>query len=715
MTVGRIGALAVLAGAILPQTAWACSCAPINDAGFIHAGVGQLPSNARGALFLQPADSAASLVRIDGERYIYRGVPRLLPRSAFVITSDADQGPLPVEITALTLPGAAEGMATTQAFKFAHAADLAQFGDGSREMDGNAMLRAGRLIDISADMAAAPSLVRVGPVGGFKPGVKYTITYKGKSEQWLYPATVQHVIDKLPLDTAGPAYALVMDGPSQRRPIVTPEGGSCAGWTPAIVQDFHYVVPNSQKRYPKAIMYISAVRDDKVANARFDRLVYRPDNCSSPELGATARGNGAELVFEQCGPAPGKVSVRGWAGVLEVEDRLRPTAIAQVDFAKATGRSCAPFSMLKEALASRNQQRIEETLCAAPRLREGDVLPADLPAMTDLLAQATSGSSVAKGCAKGALSALVVAAPAYSKAYLEQVGKVLGAEIASPDKKVADAAWEPIYRLVNHMYETERREPNAPSGITALLRPMLPLLFKKLTTGTPEQAESAGFYIASLGGHAKSLGPALLAIAESGATAAGPAAHALTGIMPGDPRLHRILLRNAAIPSLRERAALDYNQVAGAIAFDKAVALLSEAARHGSEQAAGQLGLYGVKARAGAPGLIAMMERGAGKGHAALDALLLVTDAEPEVMAAFGKAIAAGPDGEMYDFTLEKLTQLKRKGRPLLPAIEKRMTRPMSADRKAVLGKLISSMELPRAQAQRALRRLARVKIVADH
>ncbi len=706
-----ISMLALVTLLSLPFGALACSCAFKEQAGFIHASVEHLPSNARGALFLQPKETAGVILRQHEGIVIYGAMPRVLPPSSFTITSSVDEGPIPVAVTPLRLPGAAEGMAAPRAFRFVRAADQARYGDGSRPMDWQAMLRAGKLIDITARIGAAPDLVRIGPAGGFKPGARYTITYKGKAGNWRYPAKVEHAIDSEPVDLAGAAYALVLDGPVQRRALPVPEGGSCSALMPMIVQDFHYVIPAAQSRYANAMMYFSAIRDAR-ANARFEQLEYTSSNCDVPALGATARGNGADMVTRQCSLTPGRVSIRGWAGLLEVEDRLTPTAQTEIDLDKATGSSCTKFGMLKEALASGDKERIEVAACSASQGQETPPAPGDLPATADLLTLAATGSDTARSCAKGALSALLISAPGHTSATLEQFGSLLASDMTSTDVHTARQARDTTETLVYRFAELAASDPQFAARSEKLLRPILPFLQQRLVSGTPQQTETAAFLIAGLGKDAAPLGPALLALAGGDGPPAGWAAHALTGIMPDDPRLHQILLRHAGIAALRNRAALDYSEVAGASDPTRAIALLAEAVRYGSAEAARKLESFGPSARSAVPALIGLLAKGGEAGNAAVSTLLTVAPADPEVLASFANSITARPEAQLYSSTLGRLAQLKKKGRALLPAIEERSKSPMSPGRKEALKEVVQSMGLPGAQARLIIAGLARAKTI---
>ncbi|WP_426106295.1 hypothetical protein [Massilia sp. TSP1-1-2] len=716
MTTYTMGALMMLAATMWPQAALACSCNFAEEAGFIHADMKQLPANACGALFLPTRPPQASILRAEGDFVIYSGVPRALSPSSFTMTSTLDKGPIPVRITRVTLPGAADGIAAPRAFRFASAADRARFRVSSRPLNWQAMLRAGRLIDISAAMQAATGLVRIGPTAGFKAGARYAIAYQGPSASWRYPAKVEHAIDAAPVTMTGADYALALDGRPERKMMARPAGGSCGYASAATVQDFHYVVPDGLKRYAGAILYFSAIRADggpTKASTPFAQLLYQSNACDVPKLGATARGNGADMILMPCDGAGGRVSIRGWAGMLEVEDTLRPSGITGVDFANPKGASCTGFGMLKQALASGNKERIAQAVCMTGHAQGGELSAGDVAAMPDLLklastTSAASASVSAKGCARAALATLFILAPAQSRAFVEPFGKLLAQDMVSSDAKLARDAEERAYALLNNLKSAS--DAAAPASANTLLRPILPALLAALTGGASAQSAQAGDMIATFGKDAAPLVPALLAAAQGDGVRAGHAAHALTGIIGDDPRLHQVLLRHAGVAALREQACLDYNDVAGATNPDKAIALLTEAARHGSGAAVDMLARHARKARSSTPVLIGLMEQGGESGRKALEALLVVADGEPAVLAAFARQIGAGPGKEPFSSTLEKLAVLKQEGRALLPAIEARMKTPVSTQRRAALKVLIVSMALPPARARSLLARVGQAK-----
>ena len=256
----------------------ACSCIHINEAGFIHADLKRLPSNARGALFLVP----------DAERD--RPAAGLTPES-FTITSDQQSGPLKAT---LSWPS------------------------------------------ITADGQAQRVLARVGPSAGFKPGARYTISYNGSFRAGRHPAKAEFIIDAAPLRPG--TYTLAVDGPPSSRLLeLSTNDGGCGAHEPAAVQPFRYVLPEGYDAYRSAMMYVSVSRS---GTTPFAAINYRPSLCSPRIPGATFPGEGRDLVYAKCATANPGVEIRGLAGLLEVEDRLQSTNVVQVDFSKAAGLSC---------------------------------------------------------------------------------------------------------------------------------------------------------------------------------------------------------------------------------------------------------------------------------------------------------------------------------------------------------------------------------------
>jgi hypothetical protein len=417
---------AVLAGITFSSTAWACSCGAFEPAGFVHADVTRLPSNARGALFIPPTDGLRVIGYYRDEAIIYAGAIQALSPASFVITSDTDQRSLRPQLTRLPLARDAEAPATERAFRFVRKADEARFEKRAPKAHWKDLLAAGTLIDISADVKAASDLLRVGPEGGFMPGSRYQIAYVGKeSGRWKHPAKTGFTIDKQAFQASEFDYALVADGAPLRRMLRLSSGrGSCTSQQSAIVQEFHYGMPSAAQPYQGAFLYFSEFRPVQPATrmpARFTPLLYQGDMCSDPAYGASARGEGRELMEVPCDSARGRTAIRGWTGLLEVEDQLHRATPIEVDFSKAATSSCTGFGMLKAALSEGDNKRIKDAVCALEgeephELRsaaDGPALAApaapaadELPAVEELQALALGPDPDTRVCADAAMALL---------------------------------------------------------------------------------------------------------------------------------------------------------------------------------------------------------------------------------------------------------------------------------------------------------------------
>jgi hypothetical protein len=303
------------------QTATACSCEGQEDAGFIHAKLQRLPANARGALFQLPYGSSMTL-----------------DAAAFTIVSDRHRKPLKAEISWPVL-------------------GIEQRGLLSERM-----------------------LARVGPVGGFQPGARYTITYKYLAPNSRYPARAEFTIDAAALKVG--AYHLTPAGSPARRLLALPAiGGTCSSNQAAVTADFAYRIPDNYAPYRSAMIYAS----EALGNDGSARLIaYSPSLCSPWRLDATTLRGGRDLLHARCEQPATPVAVRGHAGLLEVEDRLQPTNAVQIDLGKAPGQACTGDGMLNEAMANNDTARIKELACAIGN-EQRDVDRAPRPSLAALV------------------------------------------------------------------------------------------------------------------------------------------------------------------------------------------------------------------------------------------------------------------------------------------------------------------------------------------
>lgn len=338
----RIQYLLALCALLAMGNAWACSCMRQYNGGFIHADLDRLPSNARGALFQLPETNP----------------PKLTPNS-FTITTDRRQARLTARLSWL---------------------DVATATGGPRR------------------------LVRVAPVGGFQPGERYTIAYRGKTASWTFPAKTTFVIDREPL-AAGTYRIALVDAPAGRM-LNVPDGVVCGATEPSIVARFQYQLPAQHLPYRSAMMYASQMRTGPGA---FAPLGYSADYCSQPQPGTTALPDGFDLVHTSCRSAPQRIEVRGRAGLLEVEDTLQPSNVIILDLKSVANSGCDLFDFFRTAHANGDAQRIKDVLCAIGpgAYPGGGTTNSPAPAMQTLVNLARGKQPPPRDCLYGAALAMI--------------------------------------------------------------------------------------------------------------------------------------------------------------------------------------------------------------------------------------------------------------------------------------------------------------------
>ncbi|HEX5343561.1 MAG TPA: hypothetical protein VFX55_13800 [Duganella sp.] len=384
-------------------------------------------------------------------------------------------------------------------------------------------------------------LARVAPVGGFKPGAHYTIRYMNNKERWRYPAQTDFFIDAEPLQVDNAKLQLVLDGAPARQllPLAT-NSGMCSSQQPAIVQNFHYELPAAYQPYKSAIYYRSEFNGDPVPP-------YFATLCSDRAFGATALEDAREIAYNTCETPKGRISIQGWAGLLEVEDRVRPTNVLSADFGTVQGGSCTAFGIFKEALAAHDQQRISNAACHISGAEYDDRksgLPDDAPSAAEMLSFARNNAGTPRACVLAAMTTVLAHMPEPTEPLGHGLGQIIGQGLTSTDAVQVNAALLELTQTVGYIAMNGWREKNAAPRIQAVLEPALPTLVKLLLSGhaVPHTARamSLGELIGRAGSKAQRYIPELLAAAESPAAISSDALVALSGIAPGDPRVQAL-------------------------------------------------------------------------------------------------------------------------------------------------------------------------------
>ena len=598
------------------DVALGCSCANQPRSGFIHAELERLPANARGALFLIPARD-----------------PVALTPDLFTITSDRDPAPLPAELS------------------------WPRFGE---------------------DDTGPRLLARVGPVGGFQAGARYTIHYTGPRAMVAVQRSTQFEIDAAPLEPG--MIALALEGPPARQmlPRLT-TGGSCSIIEPAVVGNFHYQLPDSYAPYRSIVMYQS---QSSVLGNTYEPIEYASSLCEFRKLGVTARGDGLDLVHASCTRPPARMLVRGRAGLLEVDDQLQSTAPVLLDLEQAAGSACDPAGILREALDSDDPERIRSAVCGFPeRMRPMPVTARqDLPAPAALFALAQTEQPPPRDCIAASATRIV----ARTGVPPDDLGRFLAQDFDSGDDARITMATGAAFRAAWELGHSEQPPPLRAQAVDAYWRALLPAIARVIIDGKAGAAERLPPALKDARAHALAYVPALLAAASRPAPTARPALVALVSLVPDDPRVKKLLLRAARHPALLDTAALRFAQIATPAERPQAVTLLAKAVDAGNVGAVYILTNYGTTAHAAIPALLRRLQRDIPRGYTSLafTALVKVSNGEPDVIAALGATLVH--DGlRDRSYQLETVAAMGVAARPLLPALYAVLAQPLSAaDRK---------------------------------
>ncbi|MGV7206779.1 hypothetical protein ACLB1G_02870 [Oxalobacteraceae bacterium A2-2] len=698
------------------EAAMACSCIYRDPSGFVHRNLTHLPSNARGVLFMPPP--AAHAIASYATAAIYDGDPQAVQADWFSIQGP-DGAPVPGELSWPDLSrgdrihgdhpqgdGGPGGGA--KAYRFRRQSDLTAFLAQPAEQRPalQALLDSGQLLDISEPLRAAQRLVRVGPVGGFQPGARYTIAYpRPLNGRDVAPLAV--TIDSAPLDTGALRYQLAAEGEPLRRLLPVSANASCVTSIPAMAQTARYLLPDALAPYRQGVSYFSESRPADAADAAdaedYTDLGYKTSLCDTRPFGATNLGDGREQLYASCARPTAAVLLRGWAGLLEVEDRLQPTPAIRIELG---GGACTAPSVLQEALDSGERLRIRATACHM------DIWLARVPSATEaarraaadgLMRYALDGEADDQLCAQAALGYLAAHSPTVA-AIDAQLAQLSRTGLLSDQR-------DTVGRTLELMTQQSRIWRATPARVQGLLLPSLPPLVQLAGGSDPAWRRSAAGLLSRLGPAASAHTTALLAAAESSPEQARDLIPALAKIAPGDSRVQAFLLRSASQKELLETAAIAYAGVAGPVHAQDALRLLQQAVQQGSASAIDALAAMGPAASGATPQLIEQMRRPPGDyvRTRAYSALVAVTDGGHDAMDAIAAAIN---DSSSADYPLRELTKLGARARPLLPAIEQRMQRPMSRYQRDELRAVILAMALPLARQRELLARLAQCEII---
>lgn len=195
------------------------------------------------------------------------------------------------------------------------------------------------LRNISEQVDAANGLYRLQAREGFKPGHVYDIEYRDGRRRVTAHVRVETTVLRM---SAQDRFDVEMEAPSRREwhhiYHVGP-GGVIA------VQPLRMALPSAYEAYRPLLLYFmqhNLQRDDSqtgITPGHFTPFNYGDPSCNHMPYGGSFHGYGRELAIGDC-KAPSPRLIKGYAGVLEVEDSLHETASLAVTFPDAPTGAC---------------------------------------------------------------------------------------------------------------------------------------------------------------------------------------------------------------------------------------------------------------------------------------------------------------------------------------------------------------------------------------
>lgn len=323
---------------------YACDIAvafPPHGSNFLHVKAAkgkltiQLPANARGVLY-QARIELLPIASDHDRNAIYSTRPRALRESDFVVRDLTENRRVRARLSYLDVTTKL-GLKRPVSFL---ADELSGFrpGNGGFAFTADLMAKAKQhqLPDISASIQREQGLFRIGPAVGFVMGHSYSI--RPLRDRTKYPVQVT-IISPMPIHK-DEQFVLLADGPPSAMQL---PGWGCNGQQASLVQPLRYVIPPARAPFVNLAMAYTMHRFEGAdADPTFrpaGQYVQQPS--ISQEYDPLTATTTAKCRISRA-PLPQRL-VKGYIGMLEVEDSLHETAPLEVVFGDAVRDACFPL------------------------------------------------------------------------------------------------------------------------------------------------------------------------------------------------------------------------------------------------------------------------------------------------------------------------------------------------------------------------------------
>jgi len=367
--------------------------------------------------------------------------------------------------------------------------------------------------------------VRIEPIGGFEPGVRYLFRYLPAHPRWRHADAQAVTIDDATVDSAG-RYALALAPQTVNRVVTVPAGASCTKPIPVVLQEFAYAIPPALQRYQDALHYdVSFLGATTSTLARKDPMAIAWTSGDNPALLSWLSWNTPyprkprDAVIAPCANQWRRVPMRARISFPELDDRRHLTREVSMDLRRAAAGECGPLEAILQSMQAGSPDTVLRQAC---RLSLGFGVfgkpgrPADIPVEDFERSLEYPITEMTPTCEMIVLAQLWRgAARKPDQAFVNRVGAALQRGFAWVDGEKRE---QTVHALV---YLLDQLPGRFHHGMARrLVRPMLPLLVDELAAARPRRPGELARLIAAAGPLPAPLRARLASVAAGASTAA---------------------------------------------------------------------------------------------------------------------------------------------------------------------------------------------------
>jgi hypothetical protein len=328
--------------------------------------------------------------------------------------------------------------------------------------------------------------VRLEPVDGFQPGVRYRFRYLPRHGDWKYPDDMTVAIDDTAVASEGAYSVELAAAPAYRVVLVPTSSGSCVEPSPAVVQAFTYRVPPALLPYRDALVYAPTLTPSSRSWTEAPAIYETPTG--SLGVGFSTRYTALDnAVVAACGARRPRIRLTARVSFPELETSDHRTPAVELDLDRHVEGRCEPLDALLRSVDVRAPEPGLRELChgniAGSFAHAGIPLRAVEP--MEWARELSNVSAMSVTCNLVALAHLWQTEPnSLQPALLRQLGDAIAAGWRTAGPTERDAAVHALAYLADRLPETTRA-----ATARALLAPLRPALAEAHTAWPDELAQ----------------------------------------------------------------------------------------------------------------------------------------------------------------------------------------------------------------------------------